>query len=247
MRITNKNGRIINSLFEWEQAFVEVDSSEHWREGRSAHSLGYYFTYPNIEYSEGIKKITSLLLALDIEGVQLTHAEIEHESRFDKFRGNGRMQDMTIWAESNSGPLVIEIEAKVDETFNVNLQEAYENALKVREKKPNSKAVDRIINLMEKLYKESTIDSHKEIRYQLLYYLYGSVKDALKINGTAILPVMVFHTKDFDKQTGEDNKADYIRFMKSVGFQTEQVGDILLFRGEVEDTKVYSAYIEIDL
>ena len=58
---------------------------------------------------------------------------------------------------------------------------------------------------------------------------------------------MVFHTKDFDINTGEDNKADYLRFMKSVGFQTEQVGDILIFRGEVENTKVYSAYIEIDL
>lgn len=247
MRIANKNGKIITNLDEWKDAFIEVDSRDHWREGRSAYSLAYYFSTPDIENSEGIKKLNAIIQAMGISALQLTHAEIEHESRFDKYRGNGRMQDMTIWAKSDAGPLVIDIEAKVDETFNVNLQEAYKNALEVRDKKPNSKAVDRIVGLMHKLYDEETIDNHKDIRYQLLYYLYGSVKDAQKIGGIAVLPVLVFHTKDFNSAIGTENKKDYFKFMDSVHFKSIDMGDFTIFKGEIDNTKVYSAYVEVTL
>jgi len=245
MRITNKNGRIINNINDWRDAFIEVDRLEHWREGRSAYSLGDYFSNPDTSQSEGINKIISLLELLGIQGVHLTHAEIEHESRFDQYRGSGRMQDMTIWANSDNGPLVIEIEAKVDETFNVNLQEAYDNACNVRLKKPNSRAVDRIENLLDKIYGNVSVNNYKNIRYQLLYYLYGSVKDAQKIAGTAILPVMVFHTIDYNEAIGEQNKKDFLLFMDSIGFKTTIVDGVYVFKGKIENTNVYSAYIEI--
>ena len=48
MIISNKNNTVITDITSWKNAFIEVDNSKHWKEGRSAHSLATYFLSPAI-------------------------------------------------------------------------------------------------------------------------------------------------------------------------------------------------------
>jgi hypothetical protein len=96
VKITNKKGTIIKDITSWGNAFKEVDDAKHWKEGRSAMSLAQYFSLPNIEQSNGIKLITELVEAYGFKEFKPIRAEIEYESRFDKYNGKGRMHDLVI-------------------------------------------------------------------------------------------------------------------------------------------------------
>lgn len=245
MRITNKIGTIIDSFDSWKNAFVEIDSEKHWREGRSACALASHFTSTNIEDSDGIKELKECLNAFGLQNVVFTHGEIEHESRFDKYRGKGRMQDLIIWGHSEQ-PLVICIEAKVDETFGNTIEDAHKETEYVLSKKPKSNAKKRIENLCDEFYANSpTSSTCKSKRYQLLYYLAGSMKEAIKIKGNLFLPVIVYHTDDFNEEIGKDNCKDYVKFMDSVGFTRCDNEGRILFKKEIDGIKIFSAYIEI--
>ncbi len=247
MRITNKNGTVISDITSWEKAFKEVDSEpSHWRDGRSAHSLANHFSYPNIDYSNGIDDMKCNLSKFGLKDVVMFHAEIEHESRFDQYRGNGRIQDMVIWAKNNDKPIVICIEAKVDESFNKSIPEAYKSAKKRIEEKPNSKAKKRIEDLCSKYYSENKIEELSHIRYQLLYYLAGSLTEAIKVKGIVYMPVIVYHTSAYDKSAGKNNKEDYIKFMDSLKFKCiETDNKTLMYENIIDGVTVYSSYIEI--
>ena len=124
MKITNKKGTLIKDITSWENAFKEVDDAKHCKEGRSAMSLAQYFSLPNIEQSNGIKLITELVEACGFKEFKPIRAEIEHESRFDKYNGKGRMHDLVIWGDNGTQHLVICIEAKVDESFGCLISDA---------------------------------------------------------------------------------------------------------------------------
>lgn len=244
MRITNKNRVIIRDLNSWEKAFKEVDGeSSHWRVGRSAQALANHFTSPDIVSSNGIKVLKDNLSKFGLTDVVMHHAKIEHESRFDKY-GKGRMQDLVIWANKDDLPIVICIEAKVDESFDKNIPDAYEKAKKVLEKKPNSNAKRRIEDLCSKYFAGEKIEDLSHIRYQLLYYLAGSLAEAEK--GIVYMPIMVYHTSEYDKIAGENNKKDYRAFMESLQFNRIDTDDeTLMYKNEIDGIMVYSSYLEL--
>ena len=242
MQISNKNGKIITSLSTWKDAFIEVDNPKHWKPGRSAHSLALHFTCPSINGSKGIDVLSEYLGYLGFNNVLFDYAEIEHESRFDTFRGNGRIQDLMIWAKSENRPLAICIEAKVDETFDKNVPDAYKERMIYSSKRPNSKALQRLINICEHFYEGTQISDLEHIRYQLLYYLAGSINEARKINGVAFMPVFVYHTDSYNDQNGYNNKKDYETFIKSLNFSSIRVNDtIQMYGNKIDGVAVYSA------
>ena len=249
MQISNKNGRIITNLSTWKDAFIEVDKTSHWKEGRSAHSLALHFTTPSIEHSDGLSILKKYLSYLGYKKVLFDYAEIEHESRFDALRGNGRIQDMLIWARNEALPIAICIEAKVDETFDMNVPDAYKSKEIVLKTKPNSKALQRLINICEHFYCGTQIGELKHIRYQLLYYLAGSISEARKINGVVFMPVFVYHTDLYNTKNGDNNKIDYMNFMKSLGFKSISLSDntIIMYQNKFDGIDVFSAYIEVEL
>lgn len=248
MRISNKNGTVINNITSWEKAFKEVDSKKyHWREGRSAHALASHFVNPDIDFSNGIGDLTYNLSKFGLKDVIISHAEIEHESRFDKYQGSGRMQDMIIWARNKELPIAICIEAKVNECFSSYISEAYKSAKEKLKERPNSKAKQRIEDLCSKYYNGKNIEDLSHIRYQLLYYLAGSLTEAVKIKGAVYMPVIVYHTSEFNEEVGKKNKADYIKFMDSLQFKCIDTDDgTLMYENIIDGISVYSSYIEIN-
>ena len=249
MKISNKNNRLITNLESWKTAFIEVDKEKNWEEGRSACTLAKYFTTPNIEESDGIEKIKEYLEALGFSNLKFNSAEIEHESRFDSFRGQGRMQDLAIWGESEKGSILTCIEAKVDESFDKSLFKKLEEIEKYLDTHKNSKRRDRIQNLCKEYLKVNVGDIKSEdkndICYQLLHYLAGSICEAKEYGNVVFMPIMVFKTDEYNKTKGKRNREDYERFIKALKFEmcNEEKG---IFKRPFEGIDVYISYIEID-
>lgn len=249
MKIENTKKQLIVDLESWKTAFIEVDKKKNWEEGRSACTLAKYFTTPNIEESNGIKKIKEYLETLGFSNPKFNSAEIEHRSPFDKYKGGTRMQDLVIWGESEKGSILVCIEAKVDEEFNELLNEAYDTAKQKFKKDPNSNAQKRIEELCDKYLNVSaeSIKSGDEnnIRYQLLYYLAGSICEAKEYRDVVFMPIMVFKTNMYDAAKGKRNREDYEQFIKALKFEmcNKEKG---IFKRTFEGIDVYISYIEID-
>lgn len=249
MKISNKNNRLITNLESWKTAFIEVDKEKNWEEGRSACTLAKYFTTPNIEESEGIKKIEEYFEALGFSNPRFESAEIEHPSPFDEY-SRPRMQDLVIKGESEKGRILACIEAKVDEKFgNEVLNQAYKNAKQYKIKHPNSNRQNRIEELCDK-YLNVSAESIKSgddnnIRYQLLHYLAGSICEAKEYGNLVFMPIMVFKTNKYNETKGDRNRKDYERFIKALKFEmcNEEKG---IFKRTFEGIDVYISYIEID-
>lgn len=246
MIINNVKGSQIVDFESWKFAFIEVDRDLHWKEGRSAYSLAYDFSYPSINESNGVRRVIDTLQAFGLENINLQEGLIEYESKFDAYR-NGRKQDLILFGETSKSNLVVCIEAKVDEPFGESLVSAYQSAIDELIEKPKSQKKQRIDSLLARFYPTKAIEEIGLIRYQLLYFLAGSLGEAKKRNAVVYMPVMVYHTKDFDKSIGKQNKEDYIRFMKSLGFEERVVGNEILYSNTVEDILVLSSYMEINL
>ena len=249
MKIENTKKQLIVDLESWKTAFIEVDKENNWKEGRSACTLAKYFTTPNIEESYGIKKIKEYFEALGFSNPRFESAEIEHRSPFDKYKGGTRMQDLVIWGESEKGRILACIEAKVDEEFNELLNEAYDTAKQKFEKDPNSNAQKRIEELCKK-YLNVNAESIKSgdennIRYQLLYYLAGSICEAKEYGNVVFMPIMVFKTDEYNETKGEMNRKDYEQFIEALKFEmcNKEKG---IFKRTFEGIDVYISYIEID-
>lgn len=246
MRITNKNGTVVTDIESWEDAFKEVDEAKHWKEGRSAKSLAQYFSLPNIDQSNGIKLIKEYVDICGFKNFEPIRARIEHESRFDAFRGKGRMHDMVIWGNEGKRHLVICIEAKVDEPFGSSVSEAYRESEKYVKKNPRSKRSQRIKDLCEKYYKIDVNDiiSYTHIRYQLLHYLAGAITEAKSCNDVVFMPIMVFKTNKYNKEN--DNKKDYEDFIKSMNFVLLN-SEKEIYKNNIDGVDVYMTYIEIPI
>lgn len=249
MKISNKNNRLITNLESWKTAFIEVDKEKNWEEGRSACTLAKYFTTPNIEKSYGIKKIEEYFEALGFSNPRFESAEIEHPSPFDEY-SRPRMQDLVIKGESEKGRILACIEAKVDEKFgNEVLNQAYKKAKQEKIKDPNSNRQNRIEELCDKYLNVSaeSIKSEDEnnIRYQLLYYLAGSICEAKEYGNVVFMPIMVFKTDKYNETEGKRNREDYEQFRKALKFEmcNEEKG---IFKRTFEGIDVYISYIEID-
>ena len=249
MKIENTKKQLIVDLESWKTVFIEVDKEKNWEEGRSACTLAKYFTTPNIKESYGIKKIEEYFKALGFSNLKFNSAEIEHESRFDSFRGQGRMQDLVIWGESEKGSILTCIEAKVDESFDKSLFKKLEEIEKYLDTHKNSKRRDRIQNLCKEYLKVNVGDIKSEdkndIRYQLLHYLAGSICEAKCCADVVFMPIMVFKTDEYNKKKGDRNRKDYEQFRKALKFEmcNEEKG---IFKRTFEGIDVYISYIEID-
>lgn len=247
MNITNDKDKdvFVKDIDSWEKAF---NNPKNWKEGRSAHSLAYYFTNPSIESSDGIKLITRCLNILGMSEISYDNAIIEHASQFDKYR-NKRKQDLVIWGKCDEKGCVVCIEAKVDESFNNYVSKEYEKACRIKNNKPKSNQKERIEELCDKyFYGKSPQDSElNKIRYQLLYYLAGSICEAQNNNRCVFMPIMVFHTNDFNVKKGEQNKQDFLHFIQKLEFEKIVKEDIVIYYKNILNVDVYCSYLEIDL
>ena len=243
MIIKNKLGMILDSIENWKNGFIAVDHKPmHWKTGRSAESLAWYFISGGGE--KHLREIFDEIFPH--ASVNFDDAQIEYECPFDNC-GKGRMQDLATWGTVNGSPFFVGLEAKVDEPFGDVLYAAFSKASHAFIDNPKSKAVKRIVDLVNE-YGQYNLN----LPYQLLHYLAGSLAEGRRRGAKYVLmPVFVFDTSSIDKKMFSDRVADenkdlYIKFLNELKFKKiKKSSNGLYFSKKYGDIEVITIYSKI--
>lgn len=234
-------------LMDWEARFCEIErSTRHWQKGRSAESLADFFV--NHHGEDRVKKAVNKILEQD-PIVALKMAEIECKCPFDDCR-NTRRQDMGIVGQTKGGKNVfIGIEAKVDETFGPTVGKAYQEAQEYKRQHPQSRRVERIVDLCKRFGVKPDDKEISGLRYQLFHFTAGTASVPMNKHGwiatcgdigVHVMMTLVFKTAKYSADKGSKNKADYDRFVGRF-FKDGRLKDMDL------PSRPYAIYCEIPL
>lgn len=260
MIVKNKFGRLLSDIQSWKEGFIEVATNkEHWKDGYSAYSLADFMLYQKGEnwLKEHVKSL------INVTKVEFDYAEIEHASSFDSYNGS-RKQDLAIWGRTEKGTIYIAIEAKVLESFDVTIEEAYNHAKEyLRKTNPRSKKVVRIEELVSHFYPSCTPDCAEisNLRYQLFHYVWSSLNEGENFSESkksfknrkhadfVFTPVLSFktsHSLEDDPQgiIQNENKMDFIRFCSGPKYQAVREKTYSFTEG---NQTLISSYNEISL
>ena len=166
MRIEASNGNPLTSLDDWER----LHKPKHWKPGRSAHAIADFVV--NQRGADKLQQRVSSVLGKPVDFHKLTP---ECEIRFDRY-GRGRVHDLGIWGETaSSKSLFVGVEAKVDETFNEYVGDAWRKANQERDRGISTRKPERIRGLCARFKGGPGISVDSDISYQLLYGTAGTV------------------------------------------------------------------------
>ena len=211
MRIT-KDGNLISSVEDWFRYAPPKGLEKQWVDGRSAKECAKaWFPEP------GPPRVPPELDQLwsshsDIGQVSLIEGRPELPVKLDDFRGETRNADMVAWGGCASGPVLVSIEAKADESFGPTLAEEMDLA-----KSPNSNIPKRVDGLCEALLgrpyaAEPRVD---HLRYQLFTGCAGALIEAkLKQAALAVFCVHEFLGPATKPENLERNAADFREFIR---------------------------------
>lgn len=249
MRYYFKNDEIHNKA-EWKKAFCAAYNSDgddiHWKEGRSGERLAEDFMGAKPEGEFTMEDMVKRFLKTD--DVSLDYAKIEHASVFDEYP-RPRMQDLAIWGKANGKNMFIGVEAKVDESFGATTIKAQRNYVNKLKAEGTSTQADKRLDKLVQDYLSGDEEHNGDLRYQLLYYLAGSVRE--KEADIVIMSVIVYKSNLYSASKGKTNRKAYQSFMEHLGFtcmpemvqgQTELAYHKSLLVDGVKK-EVYSCYI----
>lgn len=239
IKYTDSKGNNIKNINDWYTFIFKSSKKEkHWKDGRSAKSIADFMMNENGEIF-----IRNLVTELLKENVTFENATPELEIRFDDY-GHGREHDLGIWGTTGSNKKVfVGVEAKVDESFNEKISEAYLSA-KIKELNgKETNAPKRIEELLKKHFREIKPE-HLNLRYQLFYSTMGTLAVRADIS---ILLIIVFKTTLYNEVTGIENYNDYIQFIDSINSKRININrDIDIHELKIGDRSMYSIYVNID-
>jgi hypothetical protein len=180
-------------------------------------------------WSEGdaAERVAELLsLRPELAGLQLLDAVAEKKTPFDDNPRGPRNHDLLVHASTDGGPLVIGVEGKADEPFDLPLAEWRQKAL---ERSPSSGAPARLDNLTRHFF-NATLDTDDAqpplagLGYQLLSALAGTLADAQSDSARqAVLLIHEFVTDDTDDLKHRVNAEVLEAFLIRLGLEPSKV------------------------
>ena len=205
--IVQYKGENIASLTDWKEKVFVGKKAKHWDKGRSAYSLADFVMNKN-----GIKKINEYVDTVIGAKAIFEIAEPEYQVRFDRY-GQGREHDLALWGKTSKGKsLFVSVEAKVDESFNGTVLDAY---IKAKAKELNGERTNAL-NRIERLLQQHFLKISKNdfnLRYQLFYATAGTLCVKADMH---VLLILVFKTDSYKKDKGRLNKLDFQKFIKRI-------------------------------
>ena len=112
MKVVNGQGKEIASLQDWARLFSSPRNRRHWKEERSAYSLG-----DSIVNQNGAAHLESAVPDVLNHYVTFQTTVPEFKAKFDSYGGPNNL-DLGINRVTSDGPnVVVGVEAKVDERF----------------------------------------------------------------------------------------------------------------------------------
>ncbi len=216
------SGSPIKALKDWKRLAPPAHPN-HWREGRSAMELARRWIAAAT--AGGVPEEVAAVLEdhADWRGFVPERAFAEMETRLDDYRGKTRQHDLVVTGTIGSQRAVLDIEGKVDETFNESLSDAARNA---RKKKSPSKVGDRIAWLTTELFGTSPDQVHS-LRYQLLFGAGAAVLRAVAEGADRVAFVVhTIATPDCKERKMAANSEDLRRFVEALAVRTHTHGAI---------------------
>lgn len=211
---SRSGGHAIRSLLEWEQ-FAGPVSGDQWADGYSALELAHCWLE-----NEPINDLRSILdLVPELSTFTPELGVPEAKSSFDAYSGP-RTHDLLLIGTAAGGRTVIAIEGKVNEPFGQKLDKYRAQAVRLLERKPRSKAQERLNALTEALagWKPSDVDDERQkLRYQLFSAAAGTIAAATDAGADmAVFCVHELETPHSDPLARQRNAADLEHFMELV-------------------------------
>ena len=209
MNINDSKGNDIKTLEQWSASV----SRAHWVEGRSAYALADFILNRN-----GAAYLESRISSVLSQPVRLEQGAPEYAAKFDRYGGPARL-DIGIAGQTASGEsLFVGVEAKVDEPFgSETVCERYQEAVEYLKSNPRSKAAARVEELLSRYLADNDEPCESrfaDVGYQLLTASAGTVASDADIS---VFYVMVFKTRLYNGEKGEENRLDYENFINLVG------------------------------
>src|SRR4051794_28755741 len=221
MEFFNTRGRRLRTVLDW-QCLAPPAAKHHWAVGRSALELAR-------DWLEGdaVARVTALLESSpEFAGVTLRDGIAEKLTRFDDIRGGPRHHDLLVHASTPGGDVIVGVEGKADESFDLTLRDYVANAL--RRRPDTTRAPERLDRLTTAFF-GTTLDDEPRLgtlRYQLLSALAGTLADA-KLEGArhAVLLVHEFVTDRTRDDLHDANGAALRAFVERLGAGPADDGD----------------------
>ena len=209
MNINDSKGNDIKTLEQWSASV----SRAHWVEGRSAYALADFILNRN-----GTAYLESRISSVLSQPVRLEQGAPEYAAKFDQYGTPARL-DIGISGQTASGEsLFVGGEAKVDEPFgSETVCERYQEAVEYLKSNPRSKAAARVEELLSRYLADNDEPCESrfaDVGYQLLTASAGTVAAEADIS---VFYVMVFKTRLYNGEKGEENRFDYENFINLVG------------------------------
>src|SRR4051794_38629727 len=163
MKFFNTRGRRLRTVLDW-QSLARPAAKHHWAVGRSAHELA-------TDWLDGdaAARATALLGSRpELAGLTLHDGIAEKLTRFDDIRGGPRHHDLLVCASMPAGRVVVGVEGKADESFDLTLRNSVANA---RRRRPDTTRAPERLDRLTTMFFGSVLEddpSVGELRYQLL-------------------------------------------------------------------------------
>jgi len=203
----NNSGQEIRSIEDWFKYAPPKMGRVHWKDGRSAKELARSW------FRSGIAKppdeIVTLLNAQFGAEIAFDEAKPECIIELDDFVGEHRNCDLVVLCNVSSKRMVINVEAKADETFGDVIGEYYD-----RKAGSSSNVQSRIRQLSQTLFGREPDEAIRKLRYQLIHAAAATLIEANK-NGAelALFLVHEFRSASLNSDKLMQNAADWENFV----------------------------------
>lgn len=191
-------------------AWVEKLEPKNRRPGTSAPTLASAWAGP-------LDLIGALATHPTFAGVVISTANVEEKAKFDAHGGNVRNHDVVVRGLTKAGDsVVVCVEAKAGETLGMTVAEQKVTAEQALNANPNSKAIERLNDLVTRFCRHPLEDPRAAaVRYQLLTAWAGTL-----VSGTGavhlVLAVHEFRTDERPDDKSDVNADELGRFASAV-------------------------------
>jgi hypothetical protein len=208
-----KDGYTIKSVDDWFRLAPPKEGKKHWVDGRSAKELAKaWFSKSDTAFVPS--ELAELLSSNpDLAGTTIREAEPEARIKLDNYRGETRNADLVLCAERNGETIIITVEAKADELFDVTIED------KLRSAKVKSNVPKRIDHLCQALFGAALPQRPclGELSYQLLHGVAATLIAARqKCAAKAVFVVHEFATNKTDPEKLKQNHGDLVAFVSEL-------------------------------
>jgi hypothetical protein len=214
--VFNRHGRRLESVSDWGK-YAPPASPQHWKDGRSAKELAKSWIS-----GSALNALTELFESrLETAGLVVESAVAEAQVAFDSHPGGRRNHDLLIHGRVPSGPIVIGLEAKADETFGETVRAYEARALKTRNSGATTNAPERLDELMDGIAATTlrATPAFGDLRFQL----FSGVAGTLAAARSGHLAAFVVHEFATDLTTPAKRQANKRALEEFVGDVTGAV------------------------